>query len=204
MRFRLVPRDESFYPLFDDAAANIADAATLLRKLIGGADRAATLDAIRACEQRGDDITREILKRLYASFVTPFDREDIHTLAEWLDDVVDDIHGAADLMQLHHVERAVPELDELADLLVEAATVNVDLFKRLPSMKEMEPLLERIGALETQADGVYRKSVAHLFSGEFEAFDVLKSKDIVEAVEQAVNMIEKVSDSVESILLKHA
>ena len=204
MRFRLVPRDESFYPLFDDAAANIADAAGLLRQLIGGADRVTTIDAVRTCEQRGDDITRQILERLYASFVTPFDREDIHTLAEWLDDVVDDIHGAADLMQLHQVEKPLPELAELADLLVEAAAANVELFKRLPSLKEMDPILVQIGKIESKADGVYRKSVAHLFSGEFNAFDVLKSKDIVEAVEQAVNMIEKVSDSVESILLKHA
>ena len=204
MRFRLVPRDESFYPLFDDAAANIAEAAGLLRTLIGGADRPATVESIRACEQHGDDVTRQILERLYASFVTPFDREDIHTLAEWLDDVVDDIHGAADLMQLHHVEKPLPELAQLADLLVEAAAANVELFKRLPSMKDMDPILQQIGKLESQADGVYRKSVAHLFSGEFDAFDVLKSKDIIEAVEQAVNMIEKVSDSVESILLKHA
>lgn len=204
MRFRLVPRDESFFPLFDDAARNITEAAGLLRDMIKNGDRSAGTEAVKECERRGDEITREILQRLYASFVTPFDREDIHTLAEWLDDVVDDIHGAADLLQLHRVEQALPELRELADLLVEAAGANLQLVALLPTLKGMDPLLERIGALESEADAVYRRSVARLFSGEFDAFEVLKSKDVVEAVEQAVNAIEKVSDNVESILLKHA
>jgi predicted phosphate transport protein (TIGR00153 family) len=204
LRFRLVPRDESFFPLFDSAATNIAEAAHLLRDLIGGAERDATNEALRACERRGDDITRQILQQLYGSFVTPFDREDIHTLAEWLDDVVDDIHGAGDLMQLHRVEQPLPELAGLADLLVEAADANTELISRLASLKDMDPLLERIGNLESEADAVYRRCVARLFSGEFKAFEVLRSKDVVEAVEGAVNAIERVSDGVESILLKHA
>jgi predicted phosphate transport protein (TIGR00153 family) len=204
LRFRLVPRDESFFPLFDAAAANITEAAHLLRDLIGGADLDATLEGLRACEQSGDDITHRLLKQLNGSFVTPFDREDIHTLAEWLDDVVDDIHGAGDLMLLHRVEQPLPELAELVDLLVEAADVNAELIGRLPTLKDMDPLLEKIGKLESKADGVYRRCVARLFSGEFNAFEVLGSKDVVEAVEHAVNAVEKVSDGVETIRLKHA
>jgi predicted phosphate transport protein (TIGR00153 family) len=204
LRFRLVPRDESFFPLFDAAATNITAAAYLLRDLIGGADRDATLERLRTCEQSGDDITHRILKQLNGAFVTPFDREDIHTLAEWLDDVVDDIHGAGDLLLLHRVEQPLPELGELVDILVEAADVNAELIGRLSTLKEMDPLLEKIGKLESKADGVYRRCVARLFSGEFKAFEVLRSKDVVEAVEHAVNAIEKVSDGVETILLKHA
>lgn len=204
MRFRLVPRDESFFPMFDDAAANISEAAGLLRDLMNGAPLTDTLGSLRACEQKGDDITRQILKQLNSSFVTPFDREDIHTLAEWLDDAVDDIHGAADQMQLHQLAEPLPEMKELADLLVEIAGVNVELVSKLPTLKDMDPLLERVGQIESQADGVYRRSVAHLFSGEFDAFEVLRAKDVVEAVERAVNAIERVSDGVESMLLKHS
>ena len=205
MRFRLVPRDEGFYVLFNEVAANLAEAGALLRKLFDDpSDTAPTLELIIECEQRGDELTRAILRRLNSSFVTPFDREDIHTLTEELDDAVDDIHGAADLMVLHRVDEPMPEMRELAGIVAEAATVTVDLIGKLPSLKGMDPLLERIDELESEADRVYRRCVAHLFSGEFKAFGVLRAKDVVEALESAVNGIENVSDIVETIQLKHA
>lgn len=205
MRFRLVPRDEGFYPLFNEAAENLARSARLLCELLddfAGADE--KLTGIKDCERRGDEITRTVLRRLNSSFVTPFDREDIHALAEELDDVVDDIHGAADLLMLHHVDTSLPEMRELAGILVQAADANVRLVAKLPRLRGMEPELEEIDRIESQADSVYRRSVARLFSGEYKAFAVLKWKDIVEALENSVNAIEDISDIVESIVLKHA
>ncbi len=207
MRFRLIPRDEGFYELFDEAASNLLDSAGLLRTLLADLDDgSALLKRIKEHEQRGDELTDTLLRRLHSSFVTPFDREDIHQLAEELDDAVDDIHGAADTLVLHKVrsDQIPEEVHEMVDLLIEAAEETVDLVHRLPTLKGMEPHLERIDKLESAADAVYRRCVARLFSGEFKAFAVLRAKDTVEAIEASVNSIENISDVVETILLKHA
>jgi predicted phosphate transport protein (TIGR00153 family) len=215
VRFRLVPRDDGFYPLFDDAAENVAECARRFRDLLdhysddprsepSTRDVEKLVNLINDCELRGDDLTRTILRRLNSSFVTPFDREDIHALTEELDDVVDEMQAAADLLVLHRVEKPLPEVRDLADILVKAAEANVALIAKLPRLRDMEGDLEVIGQLESEGDHVYRRLVAHLFSGEFKAFAVLKWKDIVEAIEKSVNAIENISDIVESIVLKHA
>jgi len=215
VRFRLFPRDDGFYPLFDDAAENVAECARRFRDLLDHySDDAITepvtrdveklVNLINDCESRGDEITRTILLRLNKSFVTPFDREDIHALTEELDDVVDEMQAAADLLVLHRVIKPLPEVRDLADILVKAAEANVALIAKLPRLRDMESELEAIGRLESEGDRVYRRVVAHLFSGEFKAFNVLKWKDVVEAIEKAVNNIENISDIVEAIVLKHA
>ena len=209
MRFRLIPRDEAFYPLFDEAAENIAECARRLRALLeefpdGSGPVEEKVARVTDCERLGDDITRRILRRLNSSFVTPFDREDIHALTEELDDVVDEMQAAADLLVLHNVEKALPEVKEIGDILVEAAETNVQLIKKLPRLRGLDDDLEAIDRLESAADKAYRRSVAHLFSGEYKAFNVLKWKDVVEALEASVNAIENISDIVESIALKHA
>jgi len=204
MRFRLLPSDDRFFELFCAAAENVASCARSLRELL--TDESASLgnDAIVASERRGDELTREILQRLNATFVTPFDREDIHALAEELDDVVDDMLAVAARMALTHAGPAIPELKQQADVLVAMADETVALVGRLPSMKGAGRHLEAIDSLESDGDGVYRQALARLFSGEYEALDVLRWKDIVEAMELAINTLEDVSNVVESIILKHA
>ena len=203
MRFRLLPTDDTFFPLFDDAASNAAACARHLRDVIadgssGGHER------INECEHRGDEITRTILQRLHSTFVTPFDREDIHALAEELDDVVDDIHTVSQLLLLTQVTTALPEMQEQADLLVRMAEEAEALISRLQSMKGVEPHLDAIDRLESDGDAVYRRILARLYSGELEALEVLRWKGIVEALEGALNTIEDIGDVVESIVLKHA
>lgn len=156
------------------------------------------------CERRGDQLTDEILQRLDSTFVTPFDREDIHALAEELDDVVDDMLAVSDLLRLVSVETILPELVEQADLLVQMGDQTVGLMGRLQSMRGTGPFLKAIGQLETDGDAVYHRSLARLFSGQYEALEVLKWKDIVQAMEGALNTVEDISDVVESIVLKHA
>ena len=204
MRFRLVPTDDVFFTYFNDSAANVADCARLLRDLLADPADPALHEKIAACEQHGDEIVRTIVQRLNTSFVTPFDREDIHALTEELDDVVDEMQAAADLLVLHRVIKPLPEVRDLADILVKAAEANIALIAKLPRLRDMDSELEAIGRLESEGDRVYRRLIAHLFSGEFKAFNVLKWKDIVEAVEHSVNNIENISDIVESIVLKHA
>jgi predicted phosphate transport protein (TIGR00153 family) len=205
MRFRLIPNDEGFFPLFDEAAANLATCARNLQDLLedfSAIDR--KVAAVDACERKGDELTHDIVVRVNRSFVVPFDREDIHALTEEIDDAVDDLAAAADLLVLHHVAEPLPGMCEIADIIVQAADVAVALVGKLSSLKGLEPDLNELGKLESTADRVYRRTVADLFSGKYEAFDVLKWKDIVEALEHSVNSIEGIGDVVESIGLKHA
>jgi predicted phosphate transport protein (TIGR00153 family) len=203
VRFRLLPTDDSFFPLFNQAAANAATCARHLRDVI--ADGAADgHDRINQAEHEGDEITRKILQRLNSTFVTPFDREDIHALAEELDDVVDDIQTVSQLLLLTQVSTSLPEMAEQADLLVRMAEEAELLIARLESMKGVDEHLDNIDRLESDGDAVYRRILARLYSGELEALEVLRWKGIVEALEGALNTIEDISDVVESIVLKHA
>jgi uncharacterized protein len=204
VRFRLVPRDDGFFPLFDQAAANLAEGAQLLRDLLDDfEDIHAKHARIMECEQRGDQVTATILRRLDQSFVAPFDREDIHALTEQMDDVVDDIQAISELLLLHDVDEPLDEVRQLGDVLVKAADANVALIGKLSKLRGIESELQAVDRLESEADRIYRRSVARLFSGDFNAFDVLRWKDIVEAIEESINGLEKISDVVESIALKH-
>src|SRR3954464_3151051 len=117
------------------------------------------------CERKGDEITRTILRRLTTTFVTPFDREDIHALAEELDDVVDDIMSVSHLMRMTHPHSPLPELKEQADILVQMAGRAVGLIDRLESMKGIQPFLDSIDRLESEGDAVYRRTLSRSFRG---------------------------------------
>jgi uncharacterized protein len=206
MRFKLVPTDDRFFDLFSEAAENVADCSRRLLELLASdfSDLPTMHARIIECEQRGDVLTRDIVRRLNSTFVTPFDREDIHALAEELDDVVDDMMAVSHRLQLASLDRPLPELREQAEVLVAMADETVALMQRLQSMKNVQPHLDAIDRLETEGDTLYRRTLARLFSGEFDALDVIRWKDIVEATEAALNTLEDVSNVVESIVLKHA
>ena len=204
-RFRLVPVDEGFFTLFSASARNVADAGRRLRDLVNATDASDThFEEIVACEHLGDKHVSELLTRLSTSFVTPFDREDIHALTEELDDVVDDILAVASLIRLVKPATIIPERREQAEILVQMADQTADLIDKLESMKDVRGLLDSIDKLESQGDVIHHNVIARLFSGEMDALEVLKWKDIVEAMEAALNTLEDISDVVESIVLKHA
>jgi predicted phosphate transport protein (TIGR00153 family) len=203
VRFRLLPTDDRFFALFNDAAANVAECARRLRELLDGADGG--LEAVVACERRGDELIREILTRLNTSFVTPFDREDIHGLAEELDDVVDDVMEVGYRLDLGNRDVArMPELKLQADILVLMADETVALVDRLGSMKGTQPYLDSIDRLESEGDRVYRQALSRLYSGELKAAETLYWKDVIDAMEAALDALEDASDVVEGIVLKHA
>jgi predicted phosphate transport protein (TIGR00153 family) len=204
MRFRLVPTDDAFFGLFNESAANVAECARRLRDLLSDPTDAARHEKVVACERRGDELVRTIVQRLNTTFVTPFDREDIHALAEELDDVVDDMLEVSHRMQISGITSALPELKEQADLLVQCADETQALLRRLESMKGVQPHLDAVDRLESEGDAVHRRILARLFGGEFEALEVIRWKDVIESMEGALNTLEDISDVVESIVLKHA
>src|SRR5438552_9710652 len=198
LRFRLLPSDDRFFALFNQSAMNTAECARRLSNMVNDfEDLEAQHTLVVDCERRGDQLTNEILQRLDQTFVTPFDREDIHALAEELDDVVDDMMAVSELLNLLPVDEVLPELKEQAVILVRMADETVGLMGRLPTMKGVDAHLEAIDKLESEGDAVYRRTLARLFR-DYEAIDVLKWKDIIEAMEAAVNTVEDISNVVES------
>jgi uncharacterized protein len=205
VRFRLLPIDDAFFAMFNDVAVNVAECARRLRDLMADPGPSGpSIGPVIECERRGDDLTKAILQRLNTSFVTPFDREDIHELAEELDDVVDDMLAVAHRVELVGVTSAMPEIVEQAELIVQMGEQIVGLVSRLKSMKGVEPYLDAIDTLESQGDSTYRAALSRLFGGDYDAVDILRWKDMVEAMELAINTLEDVSNVVESIVLKHA
>ncbi len=205
MRFRLIPRDEGFYPLFDQQATLAADAAKQLEKLVSTLPIVAErVETIVAAERAGDEVMRSVRSRLETSIVTPFDREDIQALANSLDDVLDETRAAADLALLHHVISVLPGFSDQVTLLRRIADANVTLVSKLRTLTELPGLLDEIDRLESEADATYRQIMAGLFNGRHEALEILKWKDIVEAVERAINAVETASDVIQSIAVKHA
>jgi uncharacterized protein len=205
MRFRLIPRDEGFYPLFEQAAANATACAKVLAKLLQDLPTTdVPVNDVVALERKGDNITRMILSRLNDAIVTPFDREDIYALADRLDDSLDDMRAAADLALLHRVDGPLPGLNDMTSILIQACEAAERLMGRLRNLRDLDSDLQVIDKLESDGDAMNRRTVAELFSGSYDALTVLKWKDIVEAVEQSINAIEGVANLVSSIAVKHA
>ncbi|HQZ36591.1 MAG TPA: DUF47 family protein [Ilumatobacteraceae bacterium] len=205
MRFRLIPRDESFYPLFEQMAQIAADTALALSEAISSLPVSADASgAVVAAEKRADGVLREIRAQLEHAIVTPFDREDIQALANALDDVVDEMRAAADSALQHHIATALPGIEELLRVLCEITARNVALVHGLRTLRNLTPIIDEIERLESEADGIYRTVMAELFSGRHDALDILRWKDVVEAIESAIDAVEDASDEVQSIAVKHA
>ena len=204
-RFRFLPRQENFYDLFDRQAENLVDGAQMLRELLRDFEDVGAKHArIKQRESEGDEITHEIMRALNTSFVTPMDREDIHALASGLDDILDFAEAVADLILLHRVESPLPEMGQQAEVLVKATEEIQQALRALRSFKGLDRYFVEINRLENEGDRIYRGTVAKLFSGEFKAMDVLKWKDLVDQMEEAIDGCEDVANAIESIVLKHA
>ena len=202
-RLRLIPREESFFDLFEEMARKVQEGGdALLDLLTNYTDLERKAGRIMDIEHEGDELTHEVMRRLNTTFVTPFDREDIYSLASSLDDILDHIEAAADLLQLHKIAEPLPQMVRLADTLAQAARKTASAMPRLRDMKHMEEYWVEINRLENEGDRSYRRTIAELFSGDFKAMDVLKWKDIIEEIEGAIDRLEDVANTVESIVLK--
>jgi len=205
MRLRVIHGDASFFALFEQMAGKVQQGADeLLALLMDYTDVDRRIGRLLDIEHEGDEITHEVIKRLATTFVTPFDREDIHILASSLDDVLDHIEAAAEYLQLHKIERPLPQMVALAKTLATAAGHTHDAMPRLRKMKDLESYSLEINRLENEGDRLYRRTIAELFSGDYGAMDVLKMKEIIEQIEQAIDRLEDVANTIESIALKQS
>jgi predicted phosphate transport protein (TIGR00153 family) len=206
VRIRLTPRETSFYDMFAASADNLVTGSKLLLELLGAdvAARPELAERMRAAEHAGDDITHGIFHQLNSSFITPFDREDIYNLASSLDDVMDYMEEAVDLVVLYEIEALPKGVEQQIEVLARAAELTA---AAMPSLRTMDNLAEywiEVNRLENQADQIHRKLLAHLFGGTYEALEVLKLKQIVDVLEEAADAFEHVANTVETIAVKES
>jgi predicted phosphate transport protein (TIGR00153 family) len=203
LRFR--PTDTSFYDMFSESAKNLVAGSELLAEMLpNGADRAEIASKMREAEHQGDETTHAIVRKVNTTFVTPFDREDIYRLAASLDDVMDFMEEAVDLVLLYEIEELPNELANQVEVLQRCAELTADAMPRLRTMRDLEEYWIEINRLENDGDKSYRRIVAKLFNGQFDALTVMKFKDVVDSLEAAIDAFETVANIVEQIAVKES
>ena len=204
MRIRLTPTQDSFYSMFATSGQNLVVGAGLLKELLGAdaEERMVIAEKMRAAEHAGDEATHAIMRELNETFVTPFDREDIYRLASSLDDVMDAMEAAVDLVVLYKIGELPAEVADQVKVLERAAELTAAAMPRLRAMKDLSEFWIELNRLENQADQVYRRLLARLFSGEYDTLTVLKLKEVVDQLEEAADAFEHVANTVETIAVK--
>jgi predicted phosphate transport protein (TIGR00153 family) len=204
-----IPKDTSFYPLFEENASILVKSSELLKSLLMTdkiEDREAFVIQIKQLENDGDVLTTSIFQHLNKSFITPFDREDIQSLASTLDDVVDYINGVGQRVQLFKPKKFPAEFLALAEIIGKAAQELEASVRGLShASRNKESILEscaRINKLESRADDLYHSGISRLFELEEDTRELIKHKEIIATLEKAVDCAEDVSDVIKTILVK--
>ncbi|HEX7419498.1 MAG TPA: DUF47 family protein [Thermoanaerobaculia bacterium] len=203
-KFRLIPREEKFYDDFISMADQVKAGALLLAEMFAGEKPlAAKAQEIKEVEHKCDFMTHEIIQRLNKTFVTPIDREDIHSLATRIDDVMDAIDMAAALVPLYRIDRTRFGARELTVVIIEQIGV---LRLALVALEKRTGVLDRtveINRLENEADKVYKDALGRLFDEERDPIMVIKWKEILSLLEQATDRCEDVGNLLENVVVKH-
>jgi predicted phosphate transport protein (TIGR00153 family) len=205
----LVPKDKKFFPLFEEASSNLVQLASILHEAVNLPlkERDELFQKIDELEQKGEDITRLTSLELSRNFITPFDREDIHSLITSIDYVADNLHGAASRMRLYQVAKITKSIRKLTEINLEACQ-NIDIAVRelrdLKKMKNITDACSRISKLESKSDNVYDKAVADLFENETDAKNIIKYKEVLSVLETATDKCKRVASVLESISVKHS
>lgn len=205
----LLPKDRKFFPLFKQATENLVKGSKLLVELVNAPveNRRDLIKKIEHVEHTGDNITHMIFNELGRNFITPFDREDIHALTSSIDDVLDLIQGSAKRIELYKVTVISEPMILLSDIILKGAielnvaVLNLEGMKRIGEIKSA---CVRINSLENNADDVFNLAIAKLFDEEKDAIQLIKTKEILQALETATDKCEDAANVIESIIIKYA
>ncbi|MBC7845663.1 MAG: DUF47 family protein [Flavobacterium sp.] len=205
----LVPKDTKFFPLFEEASANLVQLASILHEAVNLPlkERNELFSKIDELEQKGEDITRLTNLELSRNFITPFDREDIHSLITSIDYVADNLHGASSRMRLYQVDKITKSIRKLTEINLEACQqidIAVQELRDLKKMKNITSACAKISKLEAKSDTVYDKAVADLFENETDAKNIIKYKEVLSVLETATDKCKRVASVLESISVKHS
>lgn len=203
---KLFPRQERFYEFFQNQSKIILEAArTLLEGAQAGNSALASAAAkIRTLEERGDEVIHEIYTRLNATFITPLDPEDIHSLSSHLDDVLDGIEDAAYRMVAYRLDPIPPMVIELCKIVYSCAETLVKAFEVLGTKKPVLQYCIEVNRLEEVADQLGRDAVSELFRSETDAITLVKLKEIYEFLEQTTDACEDVADALQNVVVKNS
>jgi uncharacterized protein len=200
-----IPRERRFYELFEQQASVIVASADLLEQALADvADLPTRQREIKALEHQGDEITHEIVSTLNQTFVTPFDYEDIYTLASGLDDILDYIEEVADTTNLYGITAIPQPARELTRLLTLAVVQLEQAIGKLESGKGSDEYLIEVHRLEDEGDSISRRAIAELFSNQHPVLEVIKLKDLYALLEDALDCCEDVANVLEGIATKNA
>jgi hypothetical protein len=200
---RLIPRDAKFFELFAELSTNLIDGAKLLRSILADPyDLTMRVNQVQAIEHKGDKATHAIITKLNESFITPFDREDIHRLASSLDDVLDFVNSAALRLVMYKITTPPPVSAELAGIIVlqsEELGKGVSLLEKNGQVMDH---CDEVNRLEDMADNVSRRAIADLFEHEKDPIHLIKLKELYEVLEYATDKAEDAANVIEAIVVK--
>lgn len=206
----LAPKERKFFPMFENASSNLVEASKVLVNLVNlpaGDERNALIKKIEDLEHKGDDITHDIFNYLSATFITPFDREDIHELTSAMDDIIDFIHGSSKRIDLYKIDAMTPEIKKLAELILSGVEELHKAICELKNLKNRDVINEacvRINSLENHADDIYNMAIASLFENEKDPINVIKLKEVYNALEVATDKCEDAANVIKTILVKYS
>lgn len=202
---RLLPKEEKFFELLRKSAKNLLEGAKTLKSLADDyTDVGAKVKRIKDIEHEGDRIIHEIIKKLNQTFITPIDREDIHTLASELDDVLDAIEGISARLYFFKIEKLTPECIELINIIYKAVDQIEKAISDLEHLDNLLPFFIEINSLENQADEITRKATADLLDSEPDWRMAIKWKEIYGRLETAADHCENIAVAIESVAVKSA
>lgn len=206
----LLPKENKYFQLFEHNIHNIQEAATDLRKLLDAkteADRKILITQIEDAEHRGDETTHAIFKELSSTFITPIDREDIHALASEIDDILDLMEDVAVRTILYGVTEFPPEFRDLTDTLLKAVddlTVAVPLLHDMKNAEQILKACEHVNTCENAGDDIYHNAIARLFTNVKDPIELIKLKEILSDIEEAIDKCEHVANLIEGVVVKYA
>ena len=202
---RIIPREAKFFEMFAEMASNLTEGAILLRDLLQHYNNVeARIQKLTDIEHRGDELTHAVITKLNQTFITPFDREDIHKLATQLDDVLDYVNSAGERLVTYKVASAPPEAARLADVIVRQCQ---QLEKAVSVLEKSQGVLDycvEINRLENEADDIARAAIGRLFETERDPINLIKAKEIYEMLEIATDKAEDAANVLETVVLKSA
>jgi predicted phosphate transport protein (TIGR00153 family) len=205
----LLPRHENFFELFEEDAKNLAETGPALQEVVrlrANHERVEKISQIEELEHKGDEITHRIFSELSSSFITPFDREDIHSLASAIDDILDYIQGAAKRIALYGVDEFPAGGIALVDALrkaIDELALAVPLLRDMSNKDQVLRACVRINSLENQADDIFDNAIAGLFKKSVDPIELIKIKEILVGLETATDKCEDAANTLESIILKN-
>jgi predicted phosphate transport protein (TIGR00153 family) len=202
---RLIPRTTKFFEMFSDMANNLTDGARLLKAILQDMkDVASRVEQLKTIEHRGDELTHDILTKLNQTFITPFDREDIHKLASSLDDVLDYVHAAGERLVMYKITEITPSAPQLADVIVRQGEQLCQAVSHLEKKNNVLQYCVEINRLENEADRIAQVALGKLFETETNPIALIKKKELYEVLETATDKAEDAANVIESVVVKSA